>query len=921
MTDELAQQLSVTYFLAKLSEQFKGIDQTNALGRMASICERLQTYENSQNYKFDHGNTTSEQQLIEAKKEFCFAWSLCELTQHVSQHELGNWQTRFAEVSIDYALKLAWQEVAKKHKIVQTTLDQNQGLMPGLFIFGMGKLGGYDLNFSSDVDLVAYFNPQDLPVPDALGKAYICHQVLQELTRILSQKGQRNFIWRVDWRLRPNASSMNLAMSVEAAREYYFYQASPWHRLALMKARVVAGDKRCGDDFLNGLTPFIWRQNLDYRAIDELAQIKQRINLEHPALRVQRTWREPISDDVGGFNVKLGSGGIRDIEFVTNALQLVWGGKHYSLRVPNTIDALQALAQKQLIDQDVAKQLMTSYQVLRRIENALQMRENLQTHLIPQSSQGQTALLILLGLGEQNWPDFVENLNTHRRLVNELFVDLFADRESEQSALIIWPTKLNQQANDVIEAWENGFNRYGVSNQVQTKLRPLAQALAKKLNESEANDVSEQVIRLDAFFGTLPAAEQYLRLLAESPALLNKFVAPLMYSPSMSKLLKQSPHIIDCYVQGSWQYPQPFDDEYVTKAENYELQLERLRRFVNEYLYQLYQSFLEGEMSPDLLQAALSDLAEHTLELSIELVKANLQLEESPISIIGLGKVALRRMSPLSDLDLVFAYQNGTQTDTSTATRFISRLQTAIATPMREGIVYELDTRLRPSGRSGAPIVSADSFAKHHSERAHTWEHIALVPSRVIAGDMSLVEQFDQIKRCVISTPRDLKQLKTDAYKMWLRIGEHRIQDVPIEKMQSKLRVGGLMQAEYLAACLILNSGSTLDVTDVSFDFLLSQISIGETSGNDLAEVIQFWRIQQSYERLFGLAGHTIDTLAAHYLQQLLKHSGVETLNQLIDKKAACVELVRGANELFFADINLSSSQLNDWQEKNVAWI
>ena len=175
---------------------------------------------------------------------------------------------------------------------------RDRGRVTGLFVFGMGKLGGYDLNFSSDVDLVAYFDPHLLPVPEILGRSYICHQILQQLTKLIGQGGQANFIWRVDWRLRPNASATTLAMSTDAAREYYFYQASPWHRLALMKARVVAGDIDCGSRFINQLQPFIWRRNLDYRALDELAETKQRINLEHPALRSQRRWREPINDEI-----------------------------------------------------------------------------------------------------------------------------------------------------------------------------------------------------------------------------------------------------------------------------------------------------------------------------------------------------------------------------------------------------------------------------------------------------------------------------------------------------------------------------------------------------------------------------------------------------------------------------------------------
>jgi len=271
----------------------------------------------------------------------------------------------------------------------------------------------------------------------------------------------------------------------------------------------------------------------------------------------------------------------------------------------------------------------------------------------------------------------------------------------------------------------------------------------------------------------------------------------------MTVLLKQSPHIIDCFVRGEWQYPEPFDSSYVIEAEQYDVQLERLRRFVNEHLYQLYLSFMQGNMAVDQFQLALTSLAEHTLDLSLKIVAKHLELDTVPITVIGMGKVALKRMSPLSDLDLIFVF-DANSTTLELASRFVSRLRTAISAPMREGIVYELDTRLRPSGKSGAPTVSIESYATHQHQRAHTWEHIALMPSRVIAGNKSPEAQILEIKASIVGKPRQRNQLLLDALKMWNRIAINRISETPLQNMNAKLRVGGLMQAEYLAACLIL---------------------------------------------------------------------------------------------------------------------
>jgi len=741
----------------------------------------------------------------------------------------------------------------------------------------------------------------------------------------LNQKGSSNFIWRVDWRLRPNASATTLAMSTIAAEDYYFYRASPWHRLALMKARVVAGDKLLGNQFLEDLNPFIWRQNLDYRALDELAEIKQRINLEHPSLKTQRQWREPIVDEIEGFNVKLGSGGIREIEFIANALQLVWGGRQFALRTPHTVTALKELAKNQHLELGDANELIECYQFLRRVENSVQMLENQQTHLLPSSDTNKQSVLNLLDL--KSWGELVSEINRVRRFVNDRFEVLFSEQESAQQPAPVWPENLSAQAEGIVELWEEGFQVYGASNEVRHRLLPLTSALANYV-ANDKGDINNTIARLHDFFRALPKGEQYLRLLAESPDLLNKFVLPLIYSPPMAMLLKQSPHIIDCYVHKEWQYPEPFDASDVYHAQSYEAQLERMRRFVNEHLYQLYLLFFEGDIGVEEFQAVLTGLAEQTLELALKVVANEQGFDQSPITVIGMGKVALRRMSPLSDLDLIFVFDPAT-ISLEHASRFVSRLQTAISTPMREGIVYELDTRLRPSGRSGAPVVSIESLENHHLQRAHTWEHIALMPSRVVAGDKSLISQIDDIKRKVLSSKRDASQLMHDALKMWDRISEHRITDSSSELMSSKLSVGGLMQAEYLASCLVLKNSQDLDCVDVAFDVLLQQSVNNELTSalgidqnvTELPEVIQFWRIQQLWERLLGKTDQAIDLIAPNYLDLLLEQSGVESVEQLIEKKKHCALIITNAMQQLFEPLEMDAQAIDEWQEVAVKWL
>lgn len=910
----LASKLAASHYLSQLQMRSSIDEQASEaelLTRIDAIFEQLQrpiseTAEVAQ----------LEQQLLQAKTDFTLAWSLLELQDYSFSEQRGRLQTQFAETSIDFALRLAWVMVAVKQPSVTKIVQQTGGRVPGLFLFGMGKLGGYDLNFSSDVDLIGYFDPQVLPVPDGVGKSYVCHQVLQRATQLLGQGGASNFVWRVDWRLRPNASATTLAMSTIAAEDYYYYRASPWHRLALMKARVVAGDMALGEQFLASLSSFIWRQNLDYRALDELAEIKQRINLEHPSLRAQRQWPEPISDDVSGFNVKLGSGGIREIEFIANALQLIWGGRIDSLRNPHTVTALQELAKHKHLNPQVAEQLCRAYKILRKVENALQMLGNQQTHILPTSAQQQRKLLEILAI--DSWSDLVKLINPERELAHQAFEELFAEQASAQGEAPVWPDGLSGQADEIVQAWEDGYQIYGVSNQVRHRLLPLTQGLASYLSDT-AEDPNDVVARVHDFFRALPAGEQYFRLLAESPELLRRFIPPLLYSPAMTSLLKQSPHIIDCYVRAEWKYPEPFDSGYVRKAENYEQRLERLRRFVNEHLYQLYLEFLQGRMSVPKFQAALTDLAEHTLALALKIVAEHMRLPEVPLSVIGMGKIALRKMSPMSDLDLIFVFDPDTVA-LELALKYVNRLQTAISTPMREGMVYELDTRLRPSGKSGAPTVSIDSFCQHHLQRAHTWEHIALMSSNVIAGKPLEESPLANIKQQLLSQQRDPIQFLKDSLKMWNRIETHRVSQTSPELMHSKLRQGGLMQAEYLAACMILQNGTKLDLSSVEFHDLAAQV-VRNSQIEDLLEIIEFWRIQQLWERLLGMTDQPLRKLSGSYLERLLKHSGCDSLDDLIAKKVDYAKRVDSAMQAFFAPVPLSQAEIDAWQETNVQWL
>lgn len=723
------------------------------------------------------------------KAQFNLGWAHLALTKHCPFERLGRLQSCFADGAVEIALRAAWQA------------EKLPGQPQGLFILGLGKLGGHDLNFSSDIDLIAYYDAETLPVPEARGQAYVASKVMKRLTKTLMPPHDPDFVYRVDWRLRPEASVTGLALSTARAQDFYFFRALPWHRLALLKARVIAGDRAVGDSFLADLSPFIWRQNLDFRAIDELAELKTRINLEHPRMKAERRTAKPIMEHPLGFNVKLGTGGIREVEFITNAKQMIWGGKHYALRTTNTLSALDALKAQGLFEAADTDRLIDAYRDHRQLENALQMMRNGHEHVLPQDEDDWSGIAALMGETVQS---LMSRTTHHRHIVSARFSAMFTvtpDASASTDPVLEVMPHLEEDTQAIVDDWLSGFRRYNIRTSKRPRLKPLGAALARRVVTSDAPDAG--IRRVDAYLGSLLRSEQYLSLLAANPALLDALVGPLLHSPHMSVLLAQSPHIIDTFLA-----PFPPTIDFVLAERDYETRLERLRRFVNEGLFQNYHAFLTGTKNWRALADALTQQAEIVLEAALTIARDDLDAPDLAIAVVGMGKLGQSRMMPQSDLDLIFLFDDNVDRDL--ATKAVRRLSTILTTPLREGIAYELDMRLRPSGRSGPPAVTLSAFRRHHDQFARNWEHIALAPARIVAGDVGLGAQAEAIIADILSRPRDQAQLISDAHYMWGKIVEERIRSVPTDQFETKLRDGGLMMADFWDSVGAIMSGPRL---------------------------------------------------------------------------------------------------------------
>ena len=852
--------------------------------------------------------------IIATKQRFVLLWSWVHYYQIIDLTKLGNWQTRLAESTVDYALRCAWQLPIFKTALSQ---DYPDGRVPGLFVLGMGKLGGCDLNFSSDIDLVAFYDSETFPIRATQGKNDIANRVLQQVNKWLSYQNGAN-VWRIDWRLRPEAGSSALTMSTSAAESFYFYRAPTWHRLALLKAQTIAGDKKQGQKFLNSLESYLWRKNLDYSVIDELHHLKMRINLEHPGLKTQRQQlsqrHQQITQGEPHFNLKLGHGGIREIEFIANGLQLLFGGRTPQLRTTNTRRALSALNNAGLLDDTQVSHLSDAYNFLRRSENALQMLNDQQTHNLPVEEQQQLQLIALLGYS--SWQQFSQELFEHRNYVSDQFKQLFSSHESDQNSeqsiddiIPQWVESLSGNNQNRVSNWHQGFICYGVAPQQAIAISTTILPIIFQCIERYSVDHNHAIQRIDQFFQQLPQGEQYFRLLQKQPALIDTICVALLASPPMASLLEQSPHIVDNLVTGdqlNW-------SNSLLSIGDTEQRMNALRRQINEQLFYIYQLIINGDIDVSKANNYLTRLAENGLNAGIDIVANEINSQQKPLGILGMGRLGMAMMSPKSDLDIIYIAEQSD--DLEYASQFARRLQTVLSAKMREGVVYEIDTRLRPSGRSGTVITSIEMLQRYHFNNALTWEHIALVPSRPATGSKSLQASITNIRQQVLSQPRDRQQCINDFHKMLWRIQEQRIVD-GAHPLAIKLRVGGILETDFLVSILVLlHAHKDQGLTEISYAEIIQKLD-EHYLYQGLYKIWQLWNSLVIWGRLLDIESKTIDQLTPFAINSILDIYKMPSLDDLIVTIDKAGQQIRQWTDEVIAESTLKDAEaLSQWHE------
>lgn len=709
----------------------------------------------------------------------------------------------FADDALDRAIRAAIRE--------RTPDAEPQGFAA----IALGKLGSHELNYSSDIDPILIFDPLTLPCRPREVPEEAAVRIGRRVIELLQTRDADGYVMRVDLRLRPSPEVTPIALPVNAAISYYESQALPWERAAFIRARACAGDLALGDRFLAAIRPFVWRRAVDYGTIREIRDISRRIR-DHYA---QAQAFGP------GYDLKRGRGGIREVEFFAQIHQLIHGGRDPALRVPATRDALAALAADGRIDAQDAAALAAAYTELRTVEHRLQMVDDLQTHTLPAGQAQLDNVAALHGLADG--AALVARLQPHVERVGTVYDSLAGEEEprlpSDPETL---ETRLRAAGFDhpggalrIVEGWRGGGYPALRSPQAREALEALLPGLIDAF--AEAPDSTHAITRFDAMLSRLPSAINFFRLLEAQPGLRQLMSAILCHAPTLAEQLGRRAELLDGLIDASALEPVaelPVLIEAMAARErgaDYQWQLEHVRRLVGEKRFALGAQIVAGASDPLEVSAGYARIAEAAIEVLAaatveEFTRVHGRVPGSELVILALGRMGGQALTHASDLDLVYLFTGDYAAESDGAkplgavtyyNRLAQRVTAALSVATAAGPLYDVDTRLRPSGAQGPLSVSLDGFARYQREDAWTWEHMALTRARPVFGSAQARAAVQEIVDDVLHGARPERDILADATKMRAEMAAHK---PPAGPLDAKLLPGGLVDLEFAVHVLQL---------------------------------------------------------------------------------------------------------------------
>lgn len=800
------------------------------------------------------------------KARFHLALALLDLSGVLEQASVTQYLSQFADCCCEAALSHA--------------LEKEGCSREGLTLFALGKMGAFELNYSSDIDMAAFYDGEIFQ-GGARDPGDSASRAVREAMRILSERTGDGYVFRTDLRLRPDPSSTPLAVSTRRAELYYESVGQNWERMVWIKGRPSAGDAAVGQSFLKTLEPFVWRRHLDYWAIADVQAIKAMIN--------SRVGDADLLDSAP--DLKLGPGGIREIEFFVQTQQIILGGRNPSLRVRGTLEGLNALTALGVVERATADELTSAYETLRRVEHRVQMLNDEQTHNLPSFEPHRARVAALSGNSEL--AAFDAMILETRRLVHKHYEALFADeyrkREAAHSGNLVFtgvdddPGTLNNlktlgfsAPSEIIEAvrnWHRGrtpATRTVRGRELLTALLPdLLTAMGKTGYPDEA------FRRFSRFFEGLRSGVQTLSMLVAEADLMEDLVTTLALAPRIGGELSRRPGLLEALLSVSDRKEAP-----VLSAEtDFETAMNLVRRWHGEQAFITGHRLLHGKIAARDAATEWSDLADQTVTLMAVAAEQETVRRYGPApgkwTIVGLGKFGGQEMTTGSDLDLLVIYNAEDPSEAQTwFTRFTQRLITALSAETGEGALYEVDMRLRPSGRAGPVATSLSSFYRYHAESAWTWEHMALTRLRAVAGDEALGQHVEADAAHHITKSGVAGERTADILNMRARL--HRDKP-PKGDWDLKMRPGGLVDIEFIVQHGLLTAAHEV-VLPMSIPNAISALSsisyLTRDEANTLQSAHTFLSAIQQVQRVAVGANIEADTFSEGLKDRLCRATG-----------------------------------------------
>jgi glutamate-ammonia-ligase adenylyltransferase len=747
--------------------------------------------------------------------------------------------TDVADGALGAAVRFLLREAVKRKKLAPKN-RKNPETASGYIVLAMGKLGGRELNFSSDIDLMVFFDADAARLAPDVEPMPFYVNLTRDLVKLLQERTPDGYVFRVDLRLRPDPSSTQIAISTQAALDYYESRGQNWERAALIKARPCAGDLVAGERLLRDLSPFVWRKYLDFATIADVHEMKRQIH----------AYRGHGEIAVEGHNIKLGRGGIREIEFFAQTQQLIAGGRHAELRSRSTLATLAMLAAEGWIDAAARDELTAAYDFLRRVEHRLQMIADEQTHTLPADPGALDVFARFLGFSGR--ADFAVALVGHLRNVERHYVRLFerapellASRQqlsfaegAAESETLDRLAQMGFRRPQIMAAavhnWHSGSYRALRGEQARDNLMALVSVIIDQFSRAEDPDAA--FATFDRFLAGLRAGGRFFSLLRQNPDLI-RFVALILgTAPRLADILSQNPHFIDPLVEPRFFAALPDTERLETalartlrETRGYEAVLDAIRMFGQEHMFLIGARILSGAMSAEQAGEAFAGLADVLLravhrQVEDNLIAAHGHIRDGKNAIVALGRLGAWEMTASSDLDLLVIYDFDQSYPNSDGqrplyggqyfARFTQRLISALTAQTNYGRLYQIDMRLRPSGRSGPVAVQIDGFKSYQEREAWTWEHMALTRARVVSGALDFSARIEATIREVLCRQRDARIIARDVLEMRAAIarekGDTNIWDL-------KYAAGALIDIEFIAQYLqLVEAATTPEILDTS---------------------------------------------------------------------------------------------------------